>query len=255
MDGIHVLWSTPKNGAFFKTKYEFLTAVLSALEWKKFNGKCILFTDIKHIDLFNLVWDEIRELGEPPVNPGVFWAAGKIYAMKKLTAPFCMIDTDFIVWKKMQFDSKLCAIHEEELGEIYPDYPDFFQNKAFSKAVKPVNTAFTYINDENFLKLYTEEAISFMENYTGNADCLKPMIFAEQRMFSMCADRLGIKINILSDINKLFKDGHNGSFTHLWGFKSQLEKDEELKKSFERKLENRIEQEFPDVYQKIKGVT
>lgn len=255
MDAVQVIWSAPRGGVIFKSKYELLTAVLSALEWKKHNGKIILFTDCSDSigDWSDFVWDEVKELGDIPVNPEIFWAAGKLYAMKNMTVPFCMLDTDFIVWKKLSFEDRLCAIHEEE-PDIYPDYPEIFENKGFSKTVKPVNTAFTYINDDVFLKLYTDEALSFMESYSGEKDFLKPMIFAEQRMFSMCAEGLGIKINILSDLERLFKDGHDGHFTHLWGFKSQMNNDKKMKEGFEKKLEERIKNDFPECYTRIKEV-
>ena len=117
MNGVHVIWSVPKGMKPFKTKYEFLTAVLSALEWKKNNGSITLFTDCCNVfsKLEGLVWDEIRDIGQINVNPEIFWASAKIYAMKQLKPPFCMIDTDFIVWKKLDFNDKLCAIHEESL--------------------------------------------------------------------------------------------------------------------------------------------
>ena len=59
---------------------------------------------------------------------------------------------------------------------------------------KPCNTAFTYIADEDFKKYYVDSAIDFMRNTISGEDTLKNMVFAEQRLISMCAKKMGITI-------------------------------------------------------------
>lgn len=252
MNGVHTVWTPPKGGAVFKTDYELLTAVLSALEWRKHNGKIIMFTDnTEYFEKSGLspVWDRIVRLDiKSSPDPYTFWAAGKIYAMKKMNTPFCMLDTDFIVWKKINFDKiRLSAIHEEELSmHVYPDYKSFFENSDYNSLIKPVNTAFTYINDAEFLRLYTTEAISFMKSFPKTDDKLCPMVFAEQRMFSMCADKLGIDIHIMSNLKSLFENGADGRFTHLWGFKRQMDENNVLRYDYRKRILSRIEKEFSE---------
>ncbi len=253
MLGVHVMWTAPRGGRVFSTRYEFLTAMLSALCWKKF-GTIMMVTD--NTDFFNRldgIYDEVRELGDVKVCAHVFWAAGKLYAMRELTPPFCMVDTDLVVWKKPEFREKLAAIHEEEIGDIYLEYGDFFR-RGYSRNVKPVNGAFTYINDSRFLKLYTDEAIGFMEECDEQEDTLCPMIFAEQRMFSMCAERIRSKVEILATLDELERDGGGGRFTHLWGYKRRLEEDADEAARFEERLINRIKRDFPEHFDIIKEV-
>ncbi len=260
MHAIHVIWTAPKNGQVFSTDYELLTAVLSALTWRKTGGRISMYTDNPEYfknSGFSRVWDEIVPLKtENPPDAKTFWAAGKIYAMREAGPPFCVLDTDFIVWKKPDFGkNRLAAIHEEELSEaVYPDFKEFFSAKPYSKSVKPVNTAFTYINDIEFLKLYTTEAINFMKTYPKTSDTLCPMVFAEQRMFSMCADALDIKINILSDLESLFKNGADGHFTHLWGFKQQMNENNVLRHDYRNKVLERIKKDFPEYYEQLKNI-
>lgn len=252
MRGINVLWTKPHADFVFKEKYELLTAVLSALEWRAHNGDIIMYTDVPQAFYesgISNVWNDVVRLCEYEVNSNIFWAAGKIFAIKKLEPPFCVIDTDFIVWKKMNFSGEIAAIHTEELPGAYPEYDDFFEKTGFSRSVLPANTAFSYIGNGEFLKLYANEAIKFMQSYTGAEDFIGPMIFAEQRMFSMCAAKLKLDIEILSDMNKLFTDGDGGRFTHLWGFKQKLGSDSELKNSFTKRLLCRIERDFHEYYE------
>jgi len=244
------MWTAPRGGRVFTTKYEFLTAVLSALCWRQF-GEIIMITDnTEYFKKLPGVWNNVYELGEVDVNSRVFWAAGKLFAMKKLTPPFCMVDTDLIVWKKPEFSKPLAAIHEEEIGDIYLEYGDFFE-RGYSRTIKPINGAFTYINDENFLKLYTDEAIKFMRECDEEEDTLCPMIFAEQRMFSMCAERIRVPVEILSDLGSLERDGGGGRYTHLWGYKRRLNEDEAERHTFEDRLLSRIKMDFPEHFKTI----
>ena len=46
----------------------------------------------------DVIWNSVENiLDNVDVNSNVFWAAGKIFALKEQNAPVAMIDTDFIV--------------------------------------------------------------------------------------------------------------------------------------------------------------
>ena len=113
MDAIHVLWTKPFYACggerFAMEDFDILTAVLSALKWRQHNGRITMVTDtfgsgyLKKLGL-EKIWDEIEiSLDGISVNPKMFWAAGKLYALAKREAPCVMLDTDFIVWHGISF--------------------------------------------------------------------------------------------------------------------------------------------------------
>lgn len=250
MNAFHSIWSKPsKNSQYSPQYFEILTAVLSALEWKKHNGRISMVCDSSVADFLysnhlESAWDEIIiSLDDIPdsINPKNYWAAGKLFALSLFDTPIVGIDTDFIVWKKLNFKAPLYVIHKEELTpECYPDLPEFKKlAQGFDFSVKASNTAFFYINNSDFLKLYTDTAISFMKNYSPNGISLPSMLFAEQRLFSMCAKKLDIEITELLPLNDLFTE-KNRTFTHLWGYKETLRKNPDLNISYCEQCQKRI---------------
>ena len=88
--------------------YELLTMILSALMWRKMNGPITLYGDARAIDYvegqgLSHIWNGgIKEIQVPDsISPGVFWAAGKLYALKAAHMPAVMVDLDLIVWKNI----------------------------------------------------------------------------------------------------------------------------------------------------------
>ena len=166
-----------------------------------------------------------------------------------------MIDTDFIVWKPLEeilMNSKVCIIHKENISEeIYPgkEYFDMKTSYKFDKEwdwkQKPCNTAFTYIADEKLKKYYVDSAINFMENTISGEDRLKNMVFAEQRLISMCAKKMDITINELINAEDLFKTEQT-YFTHLWGFKRVMKEDFVQRGDFCIRSIKRIVKDFPE---------
>lgn len=253
MNAIHSLWTRPLKQ--MPEKYMLYTMVLSALKWRQKNGKIKLVTDrcgMAWIDESGVrnAWDEISdELEDIPdeINSDVFWAAGKIFALKLQKAPIVALDTDFIVWNKIDFSkygNGLCAIHDEKADSgIYPNvYTRFFGG--FSWDTKPVNAAFYYVGSDWFIEEYTNYAERFMLACT-DFDRLCPMVFAEQRLFSATAKKLGINLDTISSEKRLFSDA-NRDFTHLWGYKAYLEKNPKEKEIMENKLLKRIKTDFPN---------
>ena len=144
MDGFHSLWSKPymagkQADEYWMQDYEVLTMILSALMWRKYNGGIRLCADeearafIEKLGLAH-IWNlGIEEITVPEAVPEkVFWAAGKLYSLKKMQMPAVMVDLDLIIWKDIRNiikDTDICAIHREG---IFPDvYPgkEFFHMK------------------------------------------------------------------------------------------------------------------------------
>ncbi len=88
--------------------FEKITLLLSAEEWKKLNGSVQMIADEQAIvfleDMGLLpVFDAgvtVMEVDER-INPTVFWAAGKLEALKQASDPVAMIDLQLIVWQDM----------------------------------------------------------------------------------------------------------------------------------------------------------
>ena len=131
MLAVHTTWTKPQiidTGVFKVDDFDILTTILSALKWKEMNGQIKLYTDSTGLSFYKRrdmtwLWDDIStELDNIPdrINPRMFWACGKLFALRNQTAPVAMIDTDFIVWDRLAFDSlkDVTAIH---LEDIYPD--------------------------------------------------------------------------------------------------------------------------------------
>ena len=261
MNAIHIASSAP---AFAKGKtavavedFDLYCAVLSALCWRKFNGDITLCCDSRFAEYYRSlgitdIWNSINVCIADDlegINPLMFWAGGKLLALREVTAPVVMIDTDFIVWKKLEFGRELIAAHRENISDgIYP-HLDFFNvgNHVipdFSETVLPLNTAFLYLPDNDLKEFYTGQAIAFMKSAADCGDYLKYMVFAEQRLIAMCADYTGTPVKTLLDKDELFFP--QGDFTHLWGAKQAMRDHPELRGDFLERCRRRLHSEFPE---------
>lgn len=261
MNAIHIISTAPffakKSGAFSVEDFDLYCTVLSALSWRKHNGRISLYTDTageeyyRRIGLLD-IWDEVRVCVPDDlegVDPKMFWAGGKLFALREAEAPCVMIDTDFIVWKPLTLGREIVAAHREELfPDIYPPL-EYFRLKdhvlpPFSRGILPVNTAFLYLPDNDFKDFYVSQAIAFMKSAVPCEDRLCYMVMAEQRMAAMCAEYTGTPIRTLLDKDHLFFP--QDSFTHLWGAKQAMRDDPALHEDFCRKAADRIRTEFPE---------
>lgn len=261
MNAIHIVSTAPffaKGGKSYRMEdFDLYCTALSALCWRKYNGKITLCADSRADEYFRSIgfaplWDEINVCIPDDlegIDPEMFWAGGKLLALRETPAPVVMLDTDFIVWKTLPFGQEIIAAHREEL---YPDiYPplDYFRTKdhiipAFSESVLPLNTAFLYIPDNDFKSFYTSQAISFMKSAEKSGDRLCNMVFAEQRMAAMCAEYTGTPVKTLLDKDFLFFP--QDSFTHLWGAKQAMRDDPALRGDLLRKFKARLLSDFPE---------
>lgn len=269
MDGFHSNWTKPffhinKGSEYFIEDFEILTTILSALKWRENNGRIKMVTDKIGADYYKKIGIEaIWDLGievqldniDKNINSNIFWAAGKIFSLKNQTSPCAMIDTDFIVWKTLSNKLKLSeisVIHKEPIiNDIYPSKEYFNMNDKYEFnenwdwGVLPSNTAFTYINNNKFKEYYTDEAIRFMNGLKYGEDRISYMVFAEQRLLSICAEYMNIKVDELITLKEL-ENNKQDYFTHLWGYKNILRKNFEKRKSFCIKCIARILKDFPE---------
>lgn len=253
MKAIHV-----RTGAQTE-KFDLFNTALSALCWRRYNGEIELICDKTAADYYDKIgitniWDDIK-ITLPDdlegINPRMFWAAGKLLALREVSAPVALLDTDFIVWKKLQFNENIIAAHREDLHpDVYPE-SDFFKmkpgysfNKDFNYAALPLNTAFVYLPDEDFKQFYVSMAIEFMKSACDTDDNLRYMVYAEQRMLALCADYLNFEVETLLDKDRLFEP--QDDFTHLWGEKQKMRENPKSAKLFTDRCAKRIKEDFQD---------
>jgi hypothetical protein len=253
----HTLWTKPATAygsPFEMNDAELLTMIASALMWRKHNGSIKLYTDkagYEFVQANNLLelWDagidtEVLENNGYPIDPEVFWAAGKLLALEACSTPCVMLDTDLIVTKpiaRLLALSEITALHVEALepdaylpahllkkpfGYSFPDY--------YNWEVLPANTAFLYIRDEKFKRYYLDESRRFMlGNANKPAEMVSQMVFAEQRMLAICADFVGATVDYLLDAPFSLS---NDKVIHLWGFKESLRKSANLQTVYSKQL-------------------
>ena len=264
----HSNWTTPffkmnPNKEYYIEDFEILTTIISALKWREKNGSIKMVTDEIGANYYrrlgiDSIWDLGIDISLEGINNNIdsnlFWAAGKIYALKNQEAPCVMIDTDFIVWNKVEdllLKSEISVIHKEEINScVYPSKEHFIMKKGYlfdkkwSWTVLPSNTAFVYIGDNKFKEYYTTESIKFMENLLDSDDRIVNMVFAEQRLISMCAERKNIKINEIMALENLFSENQK-LFTHTWGYKKEMKSDFNKRRDFCIRCINRILSDYP----------
>ncbi len=260
MNAIHIAGFAP---GFAKGKtavsvedFDLYCTALSALQWRKNGGKITMCCDSKYAEYYHKigftdVWDEIRVCIADDlegINPLMFWAGAKLLALREVSAPVAMIDTDFIVWKNPEFGAEIIAAHREDISDgIYPPL-SFFKTRGhvippFSETVLPLNTAFLYLPDNDIKEFYTSQAIAFMKSAEDTDDFLKYMVFAEQRMIAMCAEYTGTPVKTLLDKDALFRPQND--FTHLWGAKQAMRDNPALREDFTAKCRKRLNSDFP----------
>ncbi len=265
MRAFHSTWTRPffarNQGASFSMEpFELLTTALSALQWRRLGGSITMVTDGAGAAYYRMLglevlWDGgVRtELDRIPagIDPCVYWAAGKLFALQQMELPCVMIDTDFIVWHDIAgllqgYDC--AAIHREEIVDsIYPSLEAFSFNADLGLAeldwtVQPLNTALAYFSSKELRDRYCKMAIQIMRHSPDARDALIYMVFAEQRLLAMLARTYSVLE--LSSVEALFTSGQK-LFTHIWGFKQQMRECPEAQDAFCRRCAARLTRDFP----------
>ncbi len=178
--------------------------------------------------------------------------------MRAENAPVAMVDTDLFIWKDISSyckGRKLVTLHREDLIECYPPIEGLNVAEGYSFkdwmdwTIKPCNTAFAFFSDEYFKSFYVDEAIRFMKgNNNPSTFASSQMVFAEQRLLSMCAKHYGIDIYTLVEDPY---DSNNELFTHLWGAKGIARDNIKQRRRLEDALLDKIKNLSEDYYKKL----
>ena len=273
MKALHILRTKNKTN-FNLADFEIFTIILSALEWRRFNGEIFLcadsrgkkfFQDIGILEIWDGVETSLDEMDSIGIDENIFWAGAKFFALKDKNFPCVIIDLDFIVWKKLDFEKfqdNIAVIHRESTNlPCYPDKDYFYFKNNFALpenlnwSLEPCNTAFAYFGDKNFVQEYCKFAFEFMKSAAPEKnqfgwDLLPYMVFVEQRWLAMCAELFGKKIFSFSNLPELF--GKQNFFTHLWGHKQILRENPSDAEKFCRDCAGRIFHDFPNFAEKFK---
>lgn len=242
MRAFHSFWSKPNRarngGSVVIPDYELLTLMLSALEWRKLNGPIGLVTDSEGAAYFERaglgsLWSEPIDTAldgiDPGLDPRLFWAAGKLEALRRADAPCVMLDTDMILWAdvgRLLSDAAVAAHREELNPAVYPDPAAFSLDAGYAFpsewdfTLPAANTAFLYLPENGLKEYYVDSAFDFMRALRDSGvDPTVSMCFAEQRILPMCARARGVGLRTLLDYHSL---DDQAFVTHLWGHKGEL---------------------------------
>jgi len=176
MTGIHVNWTAPSriedkleyvqnNASSVKAKkLSRLYTALSALWWRRLNGRIELITDTfgleeyKNSNLINIYDSYDTELLDSYDGNPKLWTAGKIYTLTVYPLPYVFLDNDLIIRSKLDE-----SLFEKDLGFTHWEIPvglDYvILDKSFDKynlksdlhlnfAQAITNTSFIYLNSK-----------------------------------------------------------------------------------------------------------
>jgi len=278
MLGVHIHHTKPfimrnPGKKYYIEDFHLLSTILSALKWREKNGRIKLYTDTVGYEFYQVnglleLWDggidiESLENHNLDIDFNSFWAGGKLISIANERSPFFMIDTDFICWENILNEigksTNTMVIHREEVTEmVYPGKEHLKANKfyTFNEKLdwdtKPCNTAFVYFGNEGFKEYYLNEAFRFMrgEREKSNENVTQ-MVFAEQRLLSMCASEMAVDIKSFLEMYNL---EDQKKFTHIWGYKDRLRKSEKLREEFCLKCIMRIKVDFPEKYYLLENI-
>lgn len=267
MDGFYSIWTKPymqgnKTDKYEMSDYEILTLMLSVLKWKQNNGNAYMICDSLAKEFLvsigvDALFDGFKDLQvDSVINPKVYWAAGKLFALACIDRPMVMIDLDLIVWKNIDElikNTDIYGIHREQIRtEVYPSL-DYFKFKEdynlpedYDSEVLPLNTALLYIKDMDFVDAFTSKAIEIMRHTDEERENLKHMVFVEQRLLPILAKKYEKKITTMYDIGENI--GYQEYFTHVWGHKNILKYNDKERITFCNRICKRIKNDFPDYY-------
>lgn len=274
MNGIHVNSTAPffarNPGAEYRIEdFGLYCEVISALEWRKHNGAIFMVTDSIAAEYYrrigiDKVWDSVTEIlptDTEGIDPLMFWAAGKLLALRDIPENAALVDEDLIIWKTLELsDTAVTCAHREYISpEIYPD-PRCFGVTEFSLLdrldmnILPCNTAFLYIPDNSLRLFYANQSIAFMKECSEKKsdDRLCRMVFAEQRLLAMLCALTDTPIEALMDMNRLFIAQED--YTHLWGAKQAMRDNSDLRNGFLGRCRKRIMSDFPEYAYVIEAI-
>ena len=275
MNGVHSFKTFTKDGEPFKMEdFEVMVMIMSALSWRRYNGKIKLYADdvfanYIHENNLDFLWDngiDIKILSEPKenINRKIFWAASKMDVINDMKINEVHMDVDFAAWGEMESflskDFDVIVSHFEDVNEFNCYIPKeelvppkgYVFNKNLDWNFPAINTSFIMFKNKDAKDIFCKECIRYMENNDAELPESAQMVFAEQRLTAMALKYKGMKIHTLSDVESCQNGTTN--FIHLGGLKKVMKCDHNTKEHFNLACANRLRESFPEYLDKISQV-
>lgn len=251
----HSIWTKPVisrgEGEITLWDFEWLTWLAGILEAHKY-GPVVLVADergktfVEKVGLAKFYDEIVLGLDDIPaiVEPELFWAAGKLYAIRLLKNleqfnPFdcaiCSLDWDCIPWNYPEARSDVMCLNLEQLNwSWYKDCRskyEAFVPKTMNWKLAPANNGVIHFEKYKDMLAYGDFSTEFMEKFSAAAVATSyfnlpryvygdAMTFAEQQILPSAAwGRRKIVEPFLPVRNDGFLQG-NAFFTHLWTTKT-----------------------------------
>lgn len=263
MNGFHSYFVTPKvrQGKVRFAKFELLTWIASAVQWKRLYGGLDFITDAEGLLVlsklgFGGLYDAVKVLDTPfnKINPSIFWAAGKIVAMKHYVGyeDVYSVDTDCILWKHMKQKSGLALVGlNYDNPEFYKVVTEHYRNdlKGWGLKNRPINAAILgfngYCGDGSLLDVFTSVSLKFMETVSRRANLdSASMIFAEQKLSAEVCSQMGLEYGVLCHADAStgwhIDCGDIPYITHLWDTKDTYRQSQTHRDAYISWLSDRI---------------
>ena len=274
MNAVHSFKTIKSDNAFYMEDFEVMIMIMSALSWRRLNGKIKLYADdefAKYVYDNNLdfLWDngiDLKILSEPRenINRKIFWAASKMDVINDMKENEVHMDIDFVAWEKMDDvlngDFDLIVSHFEDVNEFkcYIDKEilvppkDYVFNKNFDWNFPAINTSFIMFKNKTAKDIFCKECIRYMENNNTELPDSAQMVFAEQRLTAMALKFKGMNIQTLSNVESCQNNTTN--FTHLGGLKQSMKLNHNAKEHFNLACANKLIKSFPEYVDKFKQI-
>ena len=223
-NAFHVYWSGKEGERNFDSTF-ILTALLSAISWKKYNtGKLTLYVDRYTMDFFEKnklcdLWDVCdyktldQNIDKKKIDVNTFYTVGKFIALLNEPSPCEMIDIDLIIEKNISAElrkNRSMFTHYEKVvprtiwypkKEVIHKAPNYTFDTNWDFNTNALNTSFIYFNDDKLKNYYVECAINYITNNfipssdkkIGNPEVL----FVEQRLLALCYNDFGVNNEVV----------------------------------------------------------
>jgi hypothetical protein len=170
------------------------------------------------------------------------------------------MDMDMVVWKNISdlFNADFMAIHSEPLDfQVYLPRekmatPPGYIWDDLDWSIMPCNGALLYFGSEVVRRECARMGMEFIQNnLVGQESSSLPTyaVFVEQRLYPMCAHRLGANIGFFLDSyhgTRLANGEVNKTFTHLWLYKRTLMSDADKRRVLCQRMIARVIAEYPN---------
>lgn len=282
MDGIYTLWSAPRPpGRPGLSRLELLLLTASALQWRRWNGRALLYCDdvyARYLDRLGLLalWDDvdtqaIEVAGYLGANPRAFFSLGRTVAIRERPVPFVALDCDLVVWRSLSGElvpGEIAFTHWESTRPSYwypppralcrpPGYKiDLSRNWTLNAA----NVSLTYFGDEALRDAYADEVLRFA---SGNPrqphprnDPTPELLFAEQRLLPVIAEERHVSVRTLvsgvstggpkvGSWDPLAVADQPAGITHGWWYKRWMPADDPRRTRLVFELTRALAADFP----------